>query len=226
MIQRVIIDVGPPRRRRAPADAARPAPLHPLRRPGLPRRVGRRAVEPGRRDARVRVDVARSQAASSCASPTPRPARCATCSRRTVATFFESGNGRVNWRYLPASNEVIWFSERDNWGQLYLYDLKTGTAEEPDHDRRGERHAAAARRREEPRALLPRRRAANRGATRTSAISTASASTASNLTLLTPEDAEPRRDAVARRAATSSTRYSKPDVPPIAVLRDARRASW
>jgi dipeptidyl aminopeptidase/acylaminoacyl peptidase len=45
----------------------------------------------------------------------------------TVKTFFESGNGRVNWRYLPASNEVIWFSERDNWGQLYLYDLHTGS---------------------------------------------------------------------------------------------------
>jgi dipeptidyl-peptidase-4 len=44
----------------------------------------------------------------------------------TVSTFFESGNGRVNWRYLPASDEVIWFSERDNWGQLYLYDLRTG----------------------------------------------------------------------------------------------------
>jgi dipeptidyl-peptidase 4 len=44
----------------------------------------------------------------------------------TVTTFFESGNGRVNWRYLPASNEVIWFSERDNWGQLYLYDLQSG----------------------------------------------------------------------------------------------------
>ena len=43
-----------------------------------------------------------------------------------VSTFFESGNGRINWRYLPASNEVIWFSERDNWGQLYLYDLQTG----------------------------------------------------------------------------------------------------
>jgi dipeptidyl aminopeptidase/acylaminoacyl peptidase len=41
-------------------------------------------------------------------------------------TFFESGNGGVNWRYLPASNEVIWFSERDNWGHLYLYDLSTG----------------------------------------------------------------------------------------------------
>ncbi len=41
-------------------------------------------------------------------------------------TFYESGNGAVNWRYLPASNEVIWFSERDNWGHLYLHDLKTG----------------------------------------------------------------------------------------------------
>jgi dipeptidyl aminopeptidase/acylaminoacyl peptidase len=43
-----------------------------------------------------------------------------------VDTFFESGNGRVNWRYLPGSNEVIWFSERDDWGQLYLYDLRNG----------------------------------------------------------------------------------------------------
>jgi dipeptidyl-peptidase-4 len=43
-----------------------------------------------------------------------------------VATQYESGWGRVNWKYLPASNEVIWFSERDNWGHLYLYDLSTG----------------------------------------------------------------------------------------------------
>jgi len=40
-----------------------------------------------------------------------------------VSTFFESGNGRINWHYLPATNEAIWFSEGDNWGQLYLYDL-------------------------------------------------------------------------------------------------------
>jgi dipeptidyl aminopeptidase/acylaminoacyl peptidase len=43
-----------------------------------------------------------------------------------VSTFFESGNGKVNWRYLPASNEIIWFSERDNWGHLYLYELQSG----------------------------------------------------------------------------------------------------
>ncbi len=44
----------------------------------------------------------------------------------TAATQFESGWGKVNWRYLPASNEIIWFSERDGWGHLYLYDLATG----------------------------------------------------------------------------------------------------
>jgi dipeptidyl-peptidase-4 len=44
----------------------------------------------------------------------------------TVAKFFESGNGMVSWRYLPKSNELLWFSERDGWGQMYLYDLTTG----------------------------------------------------------------------------------------------------
>jgi dipeptidyl aminopeptidase/acylaminoacyl peptidase len=43
-----------------------------------------------------------------------------------VAKFFESGNGAVNWKYLPKSNEFIWFSEKENWGHLYLYDLATG----------------------------------------------------------------------------------------------------
>ena len=43
-----------------------------------------------------------------------------------VATHFESGQNQWNWRYLPASHEVIWFSERDNWGHLYLYDAVTG----------------------------------------------------------------------------------------------------
>jgi dipeptidyl aminopeptidase/acylaminoacyl peptidase len=43
-----------------------------------------------------------------------------------TATYFESGMGEANWRFLPASNEVIWLSERDNWAQLYLYDLPSG----------------------------------------------------------------------------------------------------
>src|SRR3546814_16894554 len=32
----------------------------------------------------------------------------------------------LNWRYLPASDEILWFSERDNWGNLYLYDATSG----------------------------------------------------------------------------------------------------
>ena len=44
----------------------------------------------------------------------------------TVETQYESGQGSINWRYLPKSNEIIWYSESDNWGHLYLYDLNTG----------------------------------------------------------------------------------------------------
>lgn len=43
-----------------------------------------------------------------------------------VKTQFESGRGAINWRYLPASKEILWYSERDNWGHLYLYDATTG----------------------------------------------------------------------------------------------------
>jgi dipeptidyl-peptidase 4 len=43
-----------------------------------------------------------------------------------VATQYESGQGEVNWRYLPATNEAIWYSERDDWGHLYLYDTTNG----------------------------------------------------------------------------------------------------
>ncbi|GLQ48963.1 DPP IV N-terminal domain-containing protein [Dyella flava] len=43
-----------------------------------------------------------------------------------VPTYYESGNGAVNWRYLPGTHEAIWFSERNDWGNLYLYDLGNG----------------------------------------------------------------------------------------------------
>lgn len=44
----------------------------------------------------------------------------------TVPTQYESGQGAINWRYLSKTNEIIWYSERDNWGHLYLYDANTG----------------------------------------------------------------------------------------------------
>ncbi len=44
----------------------------------------------------------------------------------TVPTQYESGQGAINWRYLTKTNEIIWYSERDNWGHLYMYDSRTG----------------------------------------------------------------------------------------------------
>ncbi len=41
----------------------------------------------------------------------------------TQATQFKS---RTGWNVLWPTSELVWFSERDNWGQLYLYDLNTG----------------------------------------------------------------------------------------------------
>lgn len=61
--------------------------------------------------------------------------RVANARTGAVRTLFEErmptqiGNASMNeslWRVLPASNELIWWSERDNWTHLYLYDLTTG----------------------------------------------------------------------------------------------------
>jgi dipeptidyl aminopeptidase/acylaminoacyl peptidase len=45
-----------------------------------------------------------------------------TVLEETQPTQFESRGWRVLWK----TNELIWFSERDNWGQLYLYDFTSG----------------------------------------------------------------------------------------------------
>ncbi len=46
----------------------------------------------------------------------------------TVATQYQSAAAldSVNWRYLPESNEFLWFSQKSDWGHLYLHDLATG----------------------------------------------------------------------------------------------------
>ncbi len=43
-----------------------------------------------------------------------------------VPTQFESGRGTINWKYLSDTEEIIWYSERSDWGHLYLYDAQTG----------------------------------------------------------------------------------------------------
>ena len=44
----------------------------------------------------------------------------------TVATYYEGGAVDANWRVLHERNEFLWYSEKDNWGHLYLHDLDTG----------------------------------------------------------------------------------------------------
>ena len=46
-----------------------------------------------------------------------------TVFEESAPTHFESITG---WRVLWKSNEVVWNSQRDDWSQLYLYDLNTG----------------------------------------------------------------------------------------------------
>lgn len=61
--------------------------------------------------------------------------RVANAQTGEVRTLFEEtsetqiGDAALSenlWRVLPASNELIWWSQRDGWTHLYLYDLTTG----------------------------------------------------------------------------------------------------
>ncbi|WP_435260743.1 DPP IV N-terminal domain-containing protein [Tenacibaculum sp. nBUS_03] len=45
--------------------------------------------------------------------------------KEKVDTYYESGVNAENWKVLFDSNEFIWYSEKTNWGHLYLYDLST-----------------------------------------------------------------------------------------------------
>jgi len=44
----------------------------------------------------------------------------------TVDTWFDSGISAVSWRYLSESDEILWYSQRSDWGHLYLYDAASG----------------------------------------------------------------------------------------------------
>ncbi len=136
----------------------------------------------------------------------------------TVATFYEPGIGRSNWHVLPASNEVIWFSERDNWGHLYLYDLKTG--ELKNQITSGDWAVTQLLRVDEKNRLLyfmgvGREKGRDPYFNHLYRIGF----DGKNLTLLTPEDGNHEVTFSPSGRYIADT-YSKPDVPPIAVLRE------
>ena len=59
--------------------------------------------------------------------------------KEEVATYYESGVDSENWSVLFDSNEFIWYSEKSNWGHLYLYDLTTKRVEKSNYHRRLDR---------------------------------------------------------------------------------------
>ncbi|HEX6627714.1 MAG TPA: DPP IV N-terminal domain-containing protein [Gemmatimonadaceae bacterium] len=138
--------------------------------------------------------------------------------REDVATQFESGNGLVNWHVLPASNEVVWFSERDNWGQLYLYDLNTGQLRSKITS--GEGNVAQVRRIDEKNRIIyfvGNAREKNRDPYFRHFYKIKM--DGSGLTLLTPENAD-HDISLAPSGDYFVDTYSRPDQPPVTVLRD------
>ncbi|MBS1858452.1 MAG: DPP IV N-terminal domain-containing protein [Acidobacteria bacterium] len=138
--------------------------------------------------------------------------------KEEVATFYESGNGAVNWHYLPASKELIWFSERDNWGHLYLYDTTTGTLK--NQITRGDWNVTQVLRVDDrERAIYFLGVGREKGRDPYFQHFYRIRFDGTGLTLLTPEDGN--HDVTLSESGKYFTdSYSKPDVPPVAVLRD------
>jgi dipeptidyl aminopeptidase/acylaminoacyl peptidase len=135
-----------------------------------------------------------------------------------VSTFFESGNGKVNWRYLPDSREIIWFSERDNWGHLYLYDAETGKLK--NQITTGEWNVTQLLRVDEKdRVLYFLGVGREKGRDPYYIHFYRIGMDGKNLTLLTPANGN-HEVTLAASGAYFVDSYSQPDVPPVAELRD------
>src|SRR5262249_46080630 len=134
-------------------------------------------------------------------------------------TFFESGNGAINWRYLPGSNEAIWFSERDNWGHLYLYDLKTGREKHPITS--GDGHVTQLLRVDEKtRMLYSVGVASDRGRDPFFRHLDRVGMAGQHLQLLTPDDGD-HEISMSPSGRYFVDTWSKPDLPPTTQLRNA-----
>jgi dipeptidyl aminopeptidase/acylaminoacyl peptidase len=138
----------------------------------------------------------------------------------TVKTFFESGQGSVNWHVLP-NDELLWYSERDDWGNLYVYDLASGQLKRQITKGPG------------PVLQVVRVDTAGRALWFTGAgreagrdpyfkhLYRVSLDGKSAPVLLTPEDAD-HTPTLSPDGKYVVDTYSRPEVPPTSVLRDAR----
>jgi len=137
-----------------------------------------------------------------------------------VKTQYESGQGHENWEYYPTTNEFIWYSERDDWGHLYLYDLATGQVKT--QITKGD-FVVTRIVKIDPKARVIFFEANGREKGRDPYFTHFYRVDfdGKNLTLLTPEDGN-HQVALSPDGRFLVDNFSKPDVPPVAVLRDIK----
>ena len=141
-----------------------------------------------------------------------------TIYEEVVATQYESGQGEANWRYLPESNEFIWYSERDDWGHLYLYDLSTGKLK--NQITKGDWVVTRILRVDEKaRVIFFEANGREKGRDPYFSHFYRVNFDGSGLKLLTPEDAN-HQIHISPDGNYFVDNYSRPEVPPVSVLRD------
>lgn len=137
----------------------------------------------------------------------------------TVATFFESGFNSRNWRVLWSANELLWYSQRDDWGHLYLYDLASGKLKSQVTS--GSWNVLeVVRLDEKTRTLFFTGVGREAGRDPYFRHLYRTGLDGKGLKLLTPEDAD-HDVTLAPSGAYFTDSYSRPEVPPTAVLRDS-----
>ena len=173
----------PPRRhrrrtgaRRPAADAAGSASLDDQRSRGRRQPIPRRRVVSGRLAPGVRVVIARSQAShhSSRASRHRRSAHgAARRRRRRSSNQVSRPSAKPNWRILPSTREVLWWSQSGDWGHLYSLRSRDRRAEAAGHHRQLERRRASCASTKRRARSTSRASDVSRAAIRISSISTA-----------------------------------------------------
>ena len=136
-----------------------------------------------------------------------------------VATQYESGDGRVNWQVLYGTNEYLWYSEKSGWGHSYLGNWKSGQLQS--QVTAGDwlvRQVLRVDEKQRTMYFLGAGKEAGRDPYFTHFYRVGL--DGKGLTLLTPEDGN-HEITLSPGGGYFVDSYSKPDVPPVAVLRDA-----
>ena len=132
--------------------------------------------------------------------------------------FLESGYNRQNWRPLNATGELLWYSERSDWGHLYLYDLRSGQLKNAVTS--GEWKVLQVLRTDEPRRTVYFTAAGREGGDPYFRRFYSVRLDGTRLTNLTPEDAD-HDVSLAPSGNYFVDNHSRPERPSVSVLRDA-----